>query len=282
MYFKKLRKNKRGVSSVLSVILITALMVTSIALTYSYIIPTIDRGRLQSTISTSALFLTKIDSVSQSLFYDGVGASRNLDIDAYSGALEFRSSGLNVRAFVGGSMYFPLPGLTFGIVRLTIPSDISIMQDGEIEYLKGSPYDPLVVMDDGSSDPAMFTLARVSAETYEMELWYRLLFHILDTGPGGTIDISIVVVEFSSQDSIRGLNDGTYGLVVNKTNIEVNPTRYGFNVNNDPITTSGANFELTVNKVTGPQIIYSASGARSLISFNLVVITLGFNIISLG
>ena len=283
MKIRKMLRSKRGVSNILSVILITGIMVSSIAITYSYIIPTIDRGRIESTISTSALFLTKIDGVAQSLMYDGVGASRELEIDAYSGAFEFLSQGINVRAFIDGAMYFPLPGLTFGLLRITIPSDIGILTEGIPEYLMGSPYDPLAVLDDeGSGNPAMLTLVRTFQETYELDLWYRLLLHVRDTGINGVIDVSIVVVEFESAESISGLNEGTFNLVVNKTRVEVNPTRYGFNINNDPITTSGDDFELTANKITGPETIYSSTGPRTAVNFNLVVITLGFQIISLG
>ena len=282
MKIRKMLRSKQGVSNILSVILITGIMVSSIAITYSYIIPTIDRGRIESTISTSALFLTKIDGVCQSLMYDGVGASRDLEIDAYSGAFEFLSQGINIRAFIDGTMYFPLPGLTFGLLRITIPSDIGILTEGIPEYLMGSPYDPLAVLDEGSGNPAMLTLVRTFQETYELELWYRLLLHVRDTGINGVIDVSIVVVEFESAEAIRGLNEGTFNLVVNKTRVEVNPTRYGFNVNNDPITTSGDDFEITANKITGPETIYSSTGTRTAVNFNLVVITLGFQIISLG
>ena len=212
----------------------------------------------------------------------GYKRARDLEIDAYSGAFEFLSQGINIRAFIDGTMYFPLPGLTFGLLRITIPSDIGILTEGIPEYLMGSPYDPLAVLDEGSGNPAMLTLVRTFQETYELELWYRLLLHVRDTGINGVIDVSIVVVEFESAEAIRGLNEGTFNLVVNKTRVEVNPTRYGFNVNNDPITTSGDDFEITANKITGPETIYSSTGTRTAVNFNLVVITLGFQIISLG
>jgi len=280
MILKKLRKSKSGVSNILSTILITALMVTSTALTYSVIIPTIDRGRINATLSTSALFLNKLDGAMQTLMYDGVGASRNLEVDAFAGSLEFRTQGLNVRTFVDGSLFFPLPGLSFGIARFTIPSEIAIMDRSNIDYIKGSAYYPLAVTDEGAVDPAMITLTRPSGDEYRMELWYRLFVHIKDSGVDGTIDLSIVVVEFSASESVRTLNEGNYNLMLNKSSLEVNPSRYGFTGGN-PESTSGDDFYMTVNKNTGPEIIYSSTGARTSININLVVITIGIEVISL-
>lgn len=281
MILKKLRKSKSAVSNILSTILIVALMVTSTALTYSVIIPTIDRGRTNATLSTSALFLIKLDGALQTLMYDGIGASRNLEVDAFSGSLEFRTQGLNVRSFIDGSLFFPIPGLSYGVARLTIRSDIAIMDRSYTEYIKGSAYFPLAITDEGSSDPAMIVMTRPSSDEYRMELWHRLFLHVRDTGVGGDIDVSIVVVEFAASESISALNDGTYELLLNKTNLEVNPLRYGFIGNGDPITTSGNDFYMTINKNTGPEIAYSSTGARSSVSINLIVITLGIEIISI-
>jgi len=280
MILKKLRKSKSAVSNILSTILIVALMVTSTALTYSVLIPTIDRGRLDATLSTSALFLTKFDGALQTLTYDGVGATRDLDVDAFSGSLEFRTQGLNVRFFIDSALFFPIPGLAFGVARFTIPSDIAIMDRSAVDYIKGSAYYPLAISDEGSSDPAMIVMTRPSNDEYRMELWYRLFLHIRDTGVGGDIDLSIVVVEFSASESVRSLNDGTYSLVLNKTSLEVNPTRYGF-VGGNPRTTSGDDFYLTINKITGPEIAYSSIGARASVTINLIVISLGIGVISL-
>jgi len=280
MVLKKLRKSKSAVSNILSTILIVALMVTSTALTYSVIIPTIERGRLNATLSTSALFLTKMDGAMQTLFYDGVGASRNLEVDAFSGSLEFRTQGLNVRFFIDSAIFLPIPGMAFGVARFTIPSDIAIMDRSNIDYIKGSAYFPLAVTDEGSSDPAMITMTRPSGDEYRMELWYRPFLHIRDTGVGGDIDISIVVVEFDATESVSSLNSGTYSLMLNKSSLEVNPTKYGF-TNGNPVTTSGNDFYMTILKNTGPEIIYLSTGARASVSINVVVITLGIEVISL-
>lgn len=280
MILKKLRKSKSGVSNILSTILIVALMVSSTALTYSVIIPTIDRGRLNATLSTSALFLAKFDGALQTLMYDGVGSARNLEVDAFSGSLEFRTQGLNVRFFIDSALFFPIPGLSFGIARFTIPSDIAIMDRSAIDYIKGNAYFPLAITDEGSADPAMIVMTRPSNDEYRMELWYRLFLHVRDTGVGGNIDLSIVVVEFAASESVRSLNEGTYSLTLNKSSLEVNPTRYGF-VNGNPITTSGDDFYMTINKITGPEIVYSSLGTRASVSINLMVITLGIEVISL-
>ena len=280
MIFKKLRKSKSGVSNILSTILITALMVTSTALTYSVIIPTIDRGRTTATINTSALFMNKLDGAFQTLMYDGVGATRNLEVDAFAGRFELRTLGLNIRTYIDGSLDFAIPGLSFGIARLTIPSDIAIMDRSYTDYIKGSPYDPLAISDEGSSDPAMLLLTRPSGDEYRLELWYRLFLHVRDTGTDGNIDISIVVVELTASETIGSLDEGTYTLMLNKSSLELNPSRYGFTGGN-PIIGSGDDFYMTINKNTGPEIAYSSTGYRASISLNLVVITLGIGVISL-
>lgn len=282
MILKKLRRNKKGVSNIISIILITGIMITSVALTYSYIIPTIEQGNLRSSISTSSLFMTKVDNAMQTLFYDGIGSSRNLEVDAFSGSLEFRTLGLNVRAFIDDTMYLPIPGLEYGLARLEIPSDVAIMARNSIDYIRGGTNYPLAVTDEASINPAMITLERPEGDIYRIDLWYRLMLHIRDTGVGGTIDVSIVAIEFETIDSIAGLNEGTFSLILNKTSIEVNPARYGFVGDGQPITTSGDDFYITVNKNTGPRIIFSSTGFRSEVNFNLVVITLGINVIELA
>ncbi|MFW9922906.1 MAG: hypothetical protein ACFFDW_06405 [Candidatus Thorarchaeota archaeon] len=281
MFLKKLHRSRKGVSNIISIILITGIMVTSVALTYSYIIPTIETGRIKATLSTSALFLTKMDGAIQTLLYDGVGATRTLEVDAFAGDLEFKTQGLNVRAFIDGALYFPIPGLSFGLAELDIPSEQAIMNRNQIQYIKGGTNSPLAVIDDGSADPAMILLERVESSLYRLELWYRLLFHVRDTGVGGTIDVSFIVIEFQSSESIRGLNSGTYSLLLNKSSVEVNPTRYGFTVAGEPITTSGNDFYITINKDSGPRVIFSSIGARTSVSFNLVVMKIGIDIIEL-
>ena len=281
MKFKKLFRSNKGISSVLSILLITGIMITSVALTYSYIIPTIERARLRSTLSTTSLFMTKMDNTIQSLMYDGVGAVRNLEIDAFAGRLDFRTFGLNVRAFIDGALYFPIPGLIYGIARLDIPSDTAILGRNTIQYIKGGVNYPYVVTDTSSNDPAMITLQRTEAELYRFELWYRVLLHVRDTGVGGTIDISLVVFEFQSSDSISSLNTASYCLAISKIGLEVNPDRYGF-VDGQPIITSGENFYLTINKGVGPKIVYSSNGVRTQISFNVQVINLAINILELS
>lgn len=280
MLLKRLSRDRKGVSSIISTLLITSIMVTSISLTYVYIIPTIDRGRMNATISTSALFLTKMDAAIQSMFFDGVGASRTLQVDTFSGNLEFISLGMNFRAFVDGAMYLPIPGLDFGIARITIPSETPIIRRNTIEFLKGSPYYPPAVTDLGDIDPGTITLERKETDAYYMELYYRLFILIKDTGVGGNVDVSVIVIRFSALESLRGLSSGTYHLSINKTSAELNPAIHGF-IDNDPVITSGNDFEMTLNKGTGPITVYTSSGFRSSISINLVMITFNFQAIKL-
>ncbi|NHJ41196.1 MAG: hypothetical protein FK731_14280 [Asgard group archaeon] len=280
MLLKKISRDKKGVSSIVSTLLITSIMVTSISLTYVYIIPTIDRGRMNAAISTSALFLTKMDAAIQSMFYDGIGASRTLQVDAFSGDLEFRSLGMNFRAFVNGTMYLPIPGLDYGIARITIPSETPIIRRNIIEFLKGSPYYPPAVTELGEIDPGTITLQRPSSDVYYMELYYRLFILIKDTGVDGTIDVSVIVMRFSALESLRGLNSGTYHLVINKTSAELNPAIHGF-IDNNPDIASGDDFEITLNKGTGPITIYTSTGYRNRISINLLMITFNFQAITI-
>jgi len=281
MLLKKIRKNKSGVSNIISTLLIVSIMVTSVALTYSYLIPTIDRGRTNASIFASTLFLTKVDEAAQSIFYDGLGSARLLAVDAFDGELGFSSMGLNFRAFIDGAMYLPIPGLEYGIARLSIPSEIGIMPENTQEYIKGGPFFPPAVTQDGTIDPATLILERINSETYQLELWYRLQLLIRDTGVGGVIDVSVIAVNFNAVDSLVGLSSGSYHLIINKTNVEVNPTSFGFPVNGDPITTSGDDFRLTINTGTGPIEVYSSNGARTRVSVNLVIFTLGFQMVVL-
>lgn len=281
MLLKKLRKNKSGVSSIISTLLITSIMVTSVALTYSYLIPTIDRARTNASIYASTLFLTKVDEAVQSMFYDGLGSARLLAVDAFDGSLGFSSMGLNFRAFIDGAMYLPIPGLEYGLARLSIPSEIGIMPENSQVYIKGGPFFPPAVTQDGSIDPATLILERTDSETYQIELWYRLQLLIRDTGVGGEIDVSVIAVNFIAVDSLVGLSSGSYHLIINKTNVEVNPSLFGFPVNGDPITTSGDDFRITINTGTGPIEVYSSNGARTRVSINLVIFTLGFQMIVL-
>ncbi|HUT82274.1 MAG TPA: hypothetical protein VMZ29_13815 [Candidatus Bathyarchaeia archaeon] len=282
MIFKRLARNKKGVSSIISTLLITSIMIASIAMTYVYIIPTLDRGRMNSTLSTSALFLTKMDGAVQSLIEDGVGAARTIEVDAFAGNLEFRSLGLNFRAYIDGAMYIPIPSLEYGIVRISIPSDIAVMQQHNINYIKGSPYDSPAITNEGTIDPAVITMQRPQTDTYYLELWYRLILLVHDTGSGGTIDVSLVVIQFTDAESLRGLNSGTYYLTLNKTRVDVNPIQYGFNVNGDPITASGDDFTLYVNRGIGLEPVFTSSGARTNVSFNMVIITYDFNTVKLN
>ncbi|MBN1329401.1 MAG: hypothetical protein JXA54_08000 [Candidatus Heimdallarchaeota archaeon] len=282
MILKKLIRSKKGVSSIISTLLITSIMITSIALTYVYIIPTLDRGRMNSTLSTSALFLTKMDGSIQSLLEDGIGAARTIEVDAFAGNLEFRSLGLNFRAYINGAMYIPIPSIEYGVVRIDIPSDIAVMHQNSINYLKGSPYDSAAITNEGTIDPAVITMERPQTDVYHLQLWYRLILLIRDTGVGGTIDVSLVVIQFTDAESIRGLNSGTYYMTVNKTSVDVNPEAYGFNINGDPITASGSDFTLYINRGIGLESIYTSTGIRTNVSFNLVLITFDFNTIKLN
>ncbi|MGC9779396.1 MAG: hypothetical protein HZR80_09165 [Candidatus Heimdallarchaeota archaeon] len=272
MSLLKIKRNKKGVSSIISTLLITSIMVTSLALTYAYIIPTMNRGNMNATIATSALFLVKMDGAVQTMFYDGVGSSRSFEVDAFSGNLEFISYGINFRAFIDGSLYLPIPGLEYGVAKLTIPGDTAIMPRNSKDYIKGSPYySPVVTTGDETGDPGTITLERPTSDLYLMELWYRLVLLVKDTGLGGTIDVTLVAVEINAAESVRGLHSGTYNMKLNKTAIIVNPTIHGFNANGDPITTSGDDFYLTVNKGSGPIIVYSSSGSRTRVSFSLII-----------
>ncbi|TFF84422.1 hypothetical protein EU523_01670, partial [Candidatus Heimdallarchaeota archaeon] len=67
MLLRKLIANNKGVSNIISTVIITGIMVSSVALTYIYIMPTIDRVQLNSTLQTSSLFMTKIDNTVQSM-----------------------------------------------------------------------------------------------------------------------------------------------------------------------------------------------------------------------
>jgi hypothetical protein len=275
MFLKRLSRDKKGVSNIISTLLIASIMVTSVSLTYVYIIPTIDRGRMNAAISTSALFLTKMDAAIQSMLYDGVGASRTLQVDAFAGNLEFRSLGMNFRAFVNGSMYLPIPGLDFGIARITIESDTPLIQRNTIKFLKGSEYYPLAVTDIGEIDPGTITLERATSDIYYMELFYRLFILIRDDGVDGNVDVSVIVIRFSAIESLSGLTSGTYFLTINKTDVELNPAIHGF-IDNNPNVASGDDFQLTLNKGTGPETVYTSSGYRSRISINLVMLTYFF------
>jgi hypothetical protein len=275
MFLKRLSQDKKGVSNIISTLLIASIMVTSISLTYVYIIPTIDRGRMNAAVSTSALFLTKMDAAIQSMLYDGVGASRTLQVDAFAGSLEFLSLGMNFRAFVNGSMYLPIPGLDFGIARITLESDTPIINRNTIEFLKGSEYYPLAVTEIGEIDPGTITLERTSSDIYYMELFYRLFILVKDEGVGGTVDVSVIVIRFSATEKITGLTSGTYFLTVNKTDVELNPAIHGF-IDNNPNIASGDDFQMTLNKGTGPEIVYTSNGYRSRISINILMLTYFF------
>lgn len=280
MLLKKILQNRSGVSNIVSTILITSLMVSSVALTYIYIIPTLEKGQLNSSISTSSLFFTKMDTTIQSLFFDGENASRTIEIDAYTGSLEFKTLGLNVRSYVNDSLFFPIPGLSYGLSRLTIPSDKAIMSKGNVEYIKGHNFFPIAVTEESSIDPATITLSRPESFEYHLELWYRVVLLVHDEGVGGDLDFTMLVVQFSSADAIRGLHEGAYNLVINKSKVAVNPALYGF-TNGNAEETSGEDFYVTADKGFGPQIIFSTSGTRSSISINLIVLNFGLTIISL-
>ncbi|MHA1127233.1 MAG: hypothetical protein ACTSO7_05475 [Candidatus Heimdallarchaeota archaeon] len=281
MILKKIKRSKRGVSNIISTLLITALMISSIAITYTYIMPTIEKAQLRSTIATSSLFLTKLDSSIQNMLYDGEGASRAMSIDAFSGNLEFKSIGLNVRAYIDGGMYLPLPSLTYGLAQLTIESDAAIMATNSFEYIKGDLYYPMAVTDEGSNDPAMILLTRTNGEQYDLRLWYRLLMHVHDTGDGGTIDVTIVVIQFNATQIIRGLSSKNYELKITKSHINVNPSIYGFPGNDDPITTSGDDFAISADRGYGAYYIYYSTGYRSNINFNLVLLNYDFEVMEI-
>ncbi|MHA1505131.1 MAG: hypothetical protein ACTSPT_08085 [Candidatus Heimdallarchaeota archaeon] len=278
MLLKKIRRSKRGVSNIISTLLITALMISSIAITYTYIMPTIEKAQLRSTITSSSLFLTKLDSSIQNMLYEGVGSARKMSIDANTGDLEFLTIGLNVRAYIDGSMYLPLPSLNYGLARMTILSDASIMSTGTIDYIKGDLYYPMAVTDVGSSDPGMILLERASSDRYEIKMWYRLLLNIQDTGNGGTIDVSLVVIQFNATEIVKGLSRTNYELKITKSHVDVNPSIYGFS-NGDPITTSGNDFAISADRGYGPYYIYYSSGPRSNINFNLVLINYDFEVL---
>jgi len=281
---KRILKSKSGVSNVISTLLIVSIMITSIAMTYVYIIPTIERARMNATVSTSSLFMIKMDSAIQSLYFDGVGAARTIEVDAFSGNLEFRDYALNVRAYIDGSMYIPIPALVYGLSRITFKSDVGFIPRNTIRYIKGSPYNsPVVTFNgEGTVDPATITLERPEAQSYSLELYYRLLLQARDTGVGGTIDVTLVCVEFANAESLRGLNSGTYLLTINKTQVELNPARYGFTGNGDPIETSGSDFYIAVNKGSGLLPVYVTSGARTNVAFNVLVMTFDFQAIKLA
>jgi hypothetical protein len=255
-------------------------MVTSVSLTYVYIIPTIDRGRMNATVSTTALFLSKMDSAIQSMFFDGVGAARTLEVDAFAGDLEFRSFGTNFRAFIDGSMYFPIPGLDYGVAQIRIPSDVAIQPRNTIKYLKGSQYYPPAVADLGEIDPAVITIERPESDVYYMSLFYRLFILVKDLGVGNEIEVNVIVMRFTATDSLRGLNSGTYFLTINKTSTELNPAIHGF-VGGNPNVASGDDFYITLNPGTGPELIFESFGFRSAVSINLVMMTFGFEAIKL-
>lgn len=281
MNLKKIIRNKKGVSNIVSTLLITALMISSIAITYTYIMPTIEKAQLRSTITTSSLFLTKLDGSIQNMLYDGVGAARKMSIDAFSGDLEFRQIGLNVRAYIDGGMYLPLPSLTYGLALLTILSDASIMATNSYEYIKGDLYYPMAVTDEGSNDPGMILLTRVSSEQYELKMWYRLLLNVRDTGVGGTVDVSLVVVQFNSTEVLKGLSSYNYELKITKSHVNINPSSYGFPGNGDPITTSGDDFAISADRGYGPYYIYYSTGFRSAVNFNLVLINYDFEVMQI-
>ncbi|NHJ84899.1 MAG: hypothetical protein FK734_05525 [Asgard group archaeon] len=275
MLLKKALKSRKAVSNVISVLLITGIMITSIAITYTYLIPTVERAQTNATLTTSALFMTKMDGAIQSLISDGNGSSRYIDIDAFAGDLEFINYGLNFRAFVDGNMYFPIPGISYGSAILTVTSEVALMTKNTIEYIKGDPADPIAVTDVGNIDPAIITLERPQSDLYIFDLWYRTMISLRDTGDDGTIDVTVTILEFSATQSIRGLNSGTYGLSINKINTEINPDRYGF-TDNDPVITDGDDFAITLNIGTGPFTYYTSTGYRSRISINLLVQTIHF------
>jgi hypothetical protein len=280
MLLKKLTRNKKGVSNIISILLITSIMITSVSLTYVYIIPTIDRGRMNSDVSTAALFLTKMDAAIQSMFFDGVGSTRTLEMDAFPGNLEYVSGGMNFRAFLDGVMYLPIPGLDYGIARIILENDVPIIQRNSYKFLKGSPYYPPAITEEGELDPAVIVLERPLAETYYISLYYRLFILIRDQGVGSTIDVNVIVARFSASESMRGLTSGNYHLIINKTSSELNPAIHGF-TDNDPIVSSGNDFTITLNPGTGPVTIYSSTGFRSSVSINLVLMTFFFQAVGL-
>ncbi|NHJ49786.1 MAG: hypothetical protein FK733_18485 [Asgard group archaeon] len=280
MLLKKLIRDKSGVTNIISTLLITSIMITSVSLTYVYIIPTIDRGRMNATISTSALFLSKMDAAIQSMFFDGVGAARSLEVDAFAGDLLFRSLGINFRAFINGSMYLPIPGLDYGIAQIEIPSDIAILQRNTVRYLKGSQYYPPAVANLGEIDPAVITVERPEADVYYLNLFYRMFVLVKDFGVGNEIEVNAILMRFSAAESLRGLNSGTYFLTINKTSTELNPALHGF-VGNNPNVASGDDFYITLNPGTGPVLIFDSSGYRSRVSINLVLMTFGFESVKL-
>jgi hypothetical protein len=278
MKIRKLLRNKKGVSSVISTLLIAGLMITSIALTYSFIVPTIDRANINTTINTSSLFMTKVDTAIQSLLFDGENASRTLDIDVESGLFDIETIGLNVRVFVNDSLLLPIPNLDYGLAKLDIPSDFAIMTRGETRYIKGSAYADLAVVEGSSQDPGLITLSRPESDQYEVSLWYRLILYIRDTGTDGIVDMTLLVLQFSTNDPTRTFNRNAYSLFIKKTAVTLNPTAFGFPGNEDPLQTSGDNFYVTANRGLGPQILYEAEGFRSNITFNIITMNFDFTV----
>ncbi|MBD3191184.1 MAG: hypothetical protein GF308_11090 [Candidatus Heimdallarchaeota archaeon] len=267
MFLEELKKSHRGLVEVIATILITGLMVTSIALTYFYIVPTIDRGQLDSTLSASSLFLTKVDGNVQSLFNDGLNASRSLEIDIDAGIFDISNFGVNIRTYIDGSIWEFIP-ITIGIVELTIPSDVAVIERDTIKYIKGDKYFPIVVTEDGPADPGTITLERPEADEYKLSLWYRLV--LLGEDDGTSINFSLIVYQFTTQTGFVGLHDGNYELVIKKQNSSYSSS-----------TTSGDNFRITTQRATGLETIFTSSGSRTSINFHLQIITLDFELITL-
>lgn len=267
MFLEKLKKNRQGLVEVIATILITGLMVTSIALTYFYIVPTIDRGQLNSTLSASSLFLTKVDGNVQSLFNDGINASRSLEIDVDAGIFDISNFGVNLRTYVNGSIWEFIP-VTIGIVELTVPSEVAIIERDSIKYIKGNKYFPIVVTEDGPADPGTITLERPEADEYKLSLWYRII--LLGEDDGTTINFSLIIYQFTTPTSFVSLHDGNYDLVIKKQNSTYSSSQ-----------TSGDNFNITAQRVAGLETIYSSSGSRTSINLHLQIITFDFELIPL-
>lgn len=252
---KKLCKSKRGVSNIISTLVIFTVMVSALGLAFSQIVPSLERFQTESDLTAATNTFLSFDSEIKKLITAPDGSANVVRYNLESGTLDVSQEREVFLLISAGSSNL----LNYSVE----PGEISYMLEGNFKGSGGVIYDfgsPILMVYSVNRTTQMTNIVHQSFDGYKMLKLYYSLFVNIEVITETELEINFIIVHLNTTRTEGGqgeyfpvINDSTM-IKIEKTNQYVETYDLGTQTEDLSITASTLGFSQLIEFPISPAV----------------------------
>ena len=216
IWMKVIFNSKRGVSSIISTLVIFTVMISSLALAFSQIVPSLERFQSESQLTTTINTFLTIDAVVKRISNAPANTSEIIRYNLDTGILDVNTGSELMLFLKSGDNVFFNQTYYLGELVYTVTGNYKGLGGSIYDY--GSPR--IFVYSINRTDP----MTNIVHQTYngyrEVKLFYKTFVSIEESSQTSTINVNFVLIHLNTTYSSNGKKE-YFPIINQKSKIQI-------------------------------------------------------------